>query len=101
MSSARKMSQSPVAVAKEAYEAAKQVLPPYSDPKSRHDYTQAQLFAILVLRQFFQMDYRGIEALLRDFSDLRHALDLPRVPHYTTLQKAQERFKKKGICLSC
>lgn len=33
---------------------AQQVLTPYSDIRSRHDFTQAQIFAVLALRQFFK-----------------------------------------------
>lgn len=57
------MPKSLVALAKQALAVAKRVLPLYSAKRSRHDFTQAQLFAILVLRQFFQPDYRGIVRL--------------------------------------
>ena len=83
------LTKSPLALAKEALAVGQQALPKYSARRSRHDFTQAQLFAILVLRQFFQTDYRGIVQLLADFSDIRQALQLSKIPHFTTLQKAQ------------
>jgi len=50
---------------------------------------------MLVLREFFTTDYRGIEEILNDSSDLRKILELSEVPHYTTLQKAAQRITKK------
>jgi len=95
------MTKSPVALAKAAMEIAKQALPKYSATRSRQDFTQQQLFAILVLRQFFQTDYRGIVQLLQDFADLRKALKIIKIPHFTTLQKAQQRLLKKGLRTNC
>lgn len=91
------MTKSPVALAKEALEVAREALPAYSGPFSPKVFTQHQLFAILVLRQFFRTDYRGIVQMLRDFSDLRAALDLKKVPHYSTLCYAEQRLIKKGL----
>ena len=93
----RPMSKSPNAVAAEALEVARQSLPSYSATHSPKLYTQHQLFAILVLRQFFRTDLRGIVAILRDSSDLRRVLKLRRVPHYSTLSYAQSRIFKGGV----
>jgi len=60
-----------------------------------------QLFAILILRQFFQTDYRGIVQLLEDLTGLKKVLGLTKVPHFTTLQKAQQRLVKKGLGTIC
>ena len=76
--------------------AGRKALPLYSHPKSPHKYTQAQLFAMLVLREFLRMDYRKLIACLEQWSDLREALDLKRVPHYSTLCYAADRLLKKG-----
>lgn len=92
----RPMSKSPVAVAREALRAAAEALPAYSSPRSRKDFTQHQLFAALALRQFFRTDYRGIVAILADSTDLRAALGLAKVPHYSTLGYAARRLLKKG-----
>src|SRR5579862_461001 len=91
----RFMTKSPIKLAQTALRAARSALAPYSCKKSNHLYTQPQLFAILVLRQFFNTDYRGIVELLQEWSDLRNVLELKEVPHFTTLQKAQARFLKK------
>ena len=72
-------------------------LEPYSSHFSNHLFTQAQLFAILVLKAFFQTNYRGIVALLEDWTDLREALKLSRVPHYSTLCYAEKRLLKKTL----
>ena len=48
------------------------------------------------MRQFFGLDYRGVQQLLKDWSDLRHALDLKAVPHWTAIEKAEKRLMKKG-----
>ena len=92
----KSMSRSPLAVAREAYAAAKQALPKYSAPCSPHKFTQWQLFAILALRHYLGLDLRTMEQHLKDWSDLRDALDLTRVPHYSTLCVAEQRFEKKG-----
>jgi hypothetical protein len=87
-----KLSKSPVAVASRALGAGRYALRPYAHKFSPKVYTQPQLFACLVLKVFFQTDYRGITALLRDLADLRDRLALDRVPHFTTLQKACRRL---------
>jgi len=95
------MTKSPVALAKQALKTAQQALPPYSDLRSRHDFTQAQLFAVLVLRQFFQTDYRGIVKLLEEYTSVKNALGLDKIPHFTTLQKAQQKMLKKTSFRAC
>jgi hypothetical protein len=73
----------------------------YSSHFSRHDFTQQQLFAILVLRQFFKTDYRGIIQMLKDLSELRETLKLKKIPHYSTLCYAEKRLLKKGLLKTC
>ena len=53
------MTKSALALAKEAYAEAQASLPSYGSVRSRKTYTLHQLFAILVLRQFFTTDYRA------------------------------------------
>jgi hypothetical protein len=101
MTYSRGTSKSPLAVAREALAIGQEALPAYSAPRSKHSFTLAQLFAILVLRQFFRTDYRGIVEVLEDFSDLRAALGLTSVPHFTTLQKAEQRFEKNKLLDPC
>jgi transposase len=91
----RPMSKSPMAVARVAIAIGQQALPPYSSKFSPRRYTQAQLFACLVLMQFFKTDYRGICQLLSDIHTLRRVLGLKRVPHYSTLCSAHQRLMRQ------
>lgn len=88
-------SKSPKAVALVAYKTAQRTLPPFSHLKSPQKFTQPQLVACLVLKEFFRTDYRGISEILADSSDLQKILELDETPHYTTLQKAAKRFTDK------
>src|SRR3954451_13149252 len=96
MKTSTPMTKYPRAVAQEALRLAQDALPPYSATRSRKDFTQHQLFAILALKTFFKTDYRGIALLLADLSDLREDLGLTKVPHYSTLCYAASRLLKKG-----
>ena len=89
------MTKSPLALAKVAYSVAQKSLPTYSSKYSRHDFTQPQLFALLTLRTFLGVDLRGLIAFLGDWSDLRVALELKKLPHYSTLSYAEKRLLKK------
>ena len=91
----RSLTKSPLAFARTALAAAKAELPPYSNPKSPHKFTQHQLFAILALKDFLRTDYRGVIQYLAEWSDLRQALGLERLPHYSTLCYAEHRMLKK------
>jgi hypothetical protein len=97
----RSLSKSPLAVVREALTAARQALPEYSCAVSRRDFTQPQLFAILALRKFLDLDYRGIIAILREWSDVRELLGLKKIPHYSTLCYAEERLLKGGLSFDC
>ena len=97
----RSMTKSPMALAQKALQIAKDSLEPYSNKYSPRRYTQHQLFTILVLRQFFKTDYRGIEQMLHDFTDLQRILELNHIPDHSTLQKAEARLLKKGLLNAC
>src|SRR6059058_5339619 len=90
------MTKSPRAVAQEALRLAQDTLPPYSSARSRKDFTQHQLFAILSLKTFLKVDYRGVVAFLADFAELRDDLALQKLPHYSTLCYAEGRLLKGG-----
>ena len=75
-----------------ALQIGKDALPAYSHRFSPKKFTQPQLFACLVLKEFHKADYRGITAILADHSDLREVLDLKKVPHWTALHKASQRL---------
>src|ERR1700728_3726102 len=85
-------SKSPRMVAMVALDAGKDAFSDYSHKYSPRKFTQPQLFACLVLKEFEKKDYRGVCALLTDCSDLRAAVELTAVPHYTTLQKVSKRL---------
>src|SRR5438105_2588677 len=89
MKTARSVTKSPRAVAREA-------LPAYSSRFSRKDFTRPQPFACLALKTIFKTDYRGAVQLLEDYAELRQELGLAKVPHYSTLCKAERRLSKKG-----
>jgi hypothetical protein len=90
------MTKSPRAVAREALALAREALPAYSAVRSRKDFTQHQLFAILALKAFLKTDYRGVVQFLADFAELRADLGLAKVPNYSTLCYAEQRLLKKG-----
>lgn len=77
-----------------ALAAGKEAFSDYSHKFSPHKFTRPQLFACLVLKEFEKKDYRGVCQLLTDCSDLRNAIGLKTVPHYTTVQKASRRLLK-------
>jgi hypothetical protein len=89
------MTKSPLALARAALAVAREALPAYSSRFSRKDFTQHQHFALLSLREFLRTDYRGLEAMLRDWADLRDALGLTKVPDHSTMQKAAGRLLEK------
>jgi hypothetical protein len=85
-------SKSPRKVLLVAHEAARRSLPPYFHRFAPKKFTQWQLFACLALKVHQKKDYRGVWELLRDSGDLREAIGLKKVPHWTTIQKAAERL---------
>lgn len=85
-------SKSPKRVLIVAHGVARRCLPAYSHRCSPKKFTQHQLFACLVLKEFLKLDYRGTESLLLDSPSLRAAIDLRWTPDFTTLQKASRRL---------
>jgi hypothetical protein len=88
----RAMTKSAVRLAREALTVGKAALPKYASRCSRHDFTQPQLFALLLVRQFLRTGYRGVVAWLAEWEELRRALGLRKVPHYSTLCYAERRL---------
>ena len=87
-------SKSPRRVFRVAYEAARQALPAHRHRFRPKKFTQPQLLACLVLKEFLRLDYRGLAAHLADHSDLCRQIGLAAVPHFTTFQKAATRLLK-------
>jgi hypothetical protein len=79
-------------VLRAAYEAACRAVPEYAHKFSPKKFTQPQLLACLVLKEFARLDYRGLAAHLADLPDLCRLIGLDAVPHYTTFQKAAVRL---------
>ena len=70
----------------------------YGATRSRHDFTQRQLMACLILRAYLKTTYRGVLELLAVSPNLREALGFgDKLPHYTTLQKFSARSQVLAI----
>jgi hypothetical protein len=91
-----KTSKSTLTVAQMALRAARDSLPDHAKAKSPRKFTQPQLMASLVIKEFLQLDYRGTQTLLAEWSDLRRVLGLTKVPHFTTLCAAAKRLLGKA-----
>ncbi len=87
-----KTSKSVLTVARVALAVSEKAYRSYSHRFSPKIYTQPQLVACLVLREYLRLDYRAMSLLLREWSDLRDALNLTRAPHFTTLCTAARRL---------
>ena len=85
-------SKSPKAVLLTALKIAKSSLPAHRHRNSPKKFTQHQLFACLVLKNFLKTDYRGLVEYLADCDSLSDAIELVCVAHYTTFQKAARRL---------
>jgi hypothetical protein len=96
--SVARTSKSPSRVLRAAYRIAQRALPAYSHPCSPKKFTQHQLFACLVLKEFFRLDYRGVEGLLAENDSLRTIIELRVAPDFTTLHKACRRLLKLPVC---
>jgi len=79
-----------------AFRAGRESLPDHRHRKSPKKFTQPQLLACLVIKEFLRLDYRGVHMLLREWSDLRRILDLSKVPHFTALCAADKRLLGKN-----
>jgi hypothetical protein len=71
-----------------AYHLARTTLPEHSCKFSRHDFTLAQLFACLVLREFFGLSFRRAQALLADSPAWLADIGLAKAPDHNTLWRA-------------
>jgi Transposase DDE domain len=87
-----KTSKSPRRVLQVAYETACRAVPAHRHKYSPKKFTQPQLLACLVLKEFSRLDYRGLAAHLVDHPDLTSQIEMRSVPHFTTFQKAAQRL---------
>ena len=91
-----KTTKSPAAVLAVAHLIGESSLALFGHRFSPKKFTQPQLFACLVLKEFMQFDYRKLAALLGDAEELCGLIQLKAVPHFTTFQKAAQRLLKTG-----
>lgn len=92
----RQMTKSAVQFARTAYRMGQRALPLYGKPRAQRRYTQPQLFALLALKDYLALDYRGLVQRVAEWREIRQVLELERVPHYSTLCLAHDRLLKKG-----
>lgn len=93
-------SKSPRKVLKLAHHLAQQVLSPHASRFSRKDFTRAQLFACLVLREHQKKSFRGVEALLIDSPAWLADIGLGKAPDHNTLCRAFDRFLQPALARS-
>ena len=86
-----------VAVAEEALAEAAESMPKYAHPFLGKDFTQHQLYAMVVLRRFLKTDVKGLIEALSHSPDLVEALGIDKIPDYATLFHAEERLVRKGF----
>jgi hypothetical protein len=90
------LTKSPLRVARLALAVGRRCLRTYTHKFSPKKFSQPQLFACLVVKTFLKTDYRGLAAHLLEHSELRAALGLEVVPHFTTVHKASRRLLRLG-----
>src|SRR3954447_20189016 len=89
---------SPRTVMRVAYHLAGRLLPEHSCRFSRHDFTLAQLFACLVVREFFGLSFRRAEALLNDSQQWLADIGLAKAPDHNTLWRAFDALLASRRC---
>ena len=65
--------------------------PRYSCKYSKKVYSQHQLLTLLLLKEYFQEDYRDIVGLLECSNIFKDIIKLDQVPHFTTLHQFLQR----------
>jgi len=79
-----------------ARQLAEATLPRFAHKFSPQRFTLAQLAACVLLKEYRQLDWRGIEALLELSPLLRRALGLRRTPDFSTLWRFTQRWLNAG-----
>ena len=86
----------PRAVMVMAHELARRCLPPSRSKFSRRDFTDAQLFACLCVRERLGKSFRTTEAILRE-GRLGRAIGMTRTPDHNTLCRAFARLARGSV----
>ena len=84
-------------MAKKALEVGRQTYDDYAHVNSPKKFTQPQLFACLAVKEALGLGYQAMTTRLREWSDLRDALELDGVPGSSTLHDAQARLLKSPM----
>jgi hypothetical protein len=79
-----------------AYRLARRILPDFASPFSRRDFTLPQLFACLVLREFYGLSYRRTQRLLGDSPQWLADMGLSAAPDHNTMWRAFGSLVKTG-----
>jgi hypothetical protein len=82
-----------VTAAKIAYRLTKKALPKYSHEKSPHHFELPQLAASVLMMFYMDISYRDMEEWLLATDKVCQALELPRVPDHTTLQRTYKKLR--------
>ncbi len=75
-------------------EVGRQTYDDYAHVNSPKKFTQPQLFACLAVKEALGLGYAAMTTRLKEWSDLREALELERVPGSSTLHDAEARLLK-------
>jgi len=75
-----------------ALEITEAALPAYAHKFSPRRFTLPQLAACVLLKEYRQLDWRGVQGLLELAPGLRQGLGLQEVPDYTTLWRFARRW---------
>lgn len=77
-----------------AHQLGLRLFPSHSHPFSRHDFTEPQLFACVVLRESMRLSYRKAETFLRDSPEWMADIGMNLAPDHNTIWKAFGRLLK-------
>ena len=80
-----------------ALRAARDSLPDLAKVKCQKKFTQPQLIACLVIKEFLQLDYRGTHVMLTEWSDLRRVIGRIRGVRYEW--RFLKQVNRKGLPL--
>jgi hypothetical protein len=82
-----------VIIARIAHHLCKAVVPPYSNLKSPHRFTQPQLFACVLLMFYVRKSYRDMEEWLLASDAIVKELGLKEIPDHSTLNRTYKRMR--------
>lgn len=77
---------------KKAFKLAKQNVDKYPHKYAPKKFTQYQLLVLILLRMKLRCTYRELIDWVTEMDGIQDLLGLDKMPHYTTVQKAKQRF---------